>query len=107
MAKNLIYDRANRVVVVASAARTSGQPLREEGWNGVAMTSAANGESLTLVTAGVAEFVLAGVTKGALVYITAANALTLTSAGNTLFGKAVTASASGTNKFRVAILNTL
>lgn len=105
MAKNLIYPSNDRVMVTAAAVRTSGQAVRENGWNGVAEVNAAVGDQYVVVVQGVAEYVLSGVTQGALVYIDASMALTLTATGNTLFGKAITASASGTNKVRISIMN--
>jgi len=95
------YRHTGRHIPVASAsgAITSGAFVVQEGWFGVAITSAATGASLQLDTMGVHVIAVpSGTVKGDLLYITGAitaasdiipAVLTKTAASNTLMGKAV------------------
>ena len=90
MAQNYI-SRGEVITLTAGATHTSGSPYRISSFNGVALITVASGEQLPLQLEGVFELALAGVTVGAPIYITPGNALSLASAGNSLFGRAVTA----------------
>lgn len=67
----------SRVVVTASAVRTSGQLCIESGWPGVCETDAANGARVALRVAGEFEIpTIASVAKGDDVYISTADGVT-------------------------------
>ena len=100
MARNITYDDANQVSLPVPAGTKSGDPVRVGGLNGVALTNRAlstatppefgggnvAGEA-TVKLNGAATFDVAfALNPGNPVYITAANALTATQAGNSLFG---------------------
>jgi predicted RecA/RadA family phage recombinase len=102
MAQNYV-SRGEVISLTAGATYTSGLPYNVSGFNGVALISVVSGEQLSLQVAGIFEFTLASVTAGALIYITSANALTLTSTNNILFGRAVTAS-NASNKFELLLI---
>jgi predicted RecA/RadA family phage recombinase len=102
MAQNYV-SRGEVISLTAGTTYTSGLPYRISGFNGVALISAVSGEQLALQLEGIFELTLAGVTAGAAIYITGANALSLLSSGNELFGRAVTASDSS-NKFHCRLL---
>ena len=90
MANNFV-SRGDVLTLTAAATRTSGNPYRESGFNGVALIDAAQSEAYTLQIRGIFEFALASVGAGDLIYITSGNVLTKTSTSNTLYGRAVTA----------------
>jgi predicted RecA/RadA family phage recombinase len=90
MANNFV-SRGEVLTLTAAAARESGNPYREHGFNGVALIDAAQNEAYTLQIRGIFEFALASVSVGDLIYIDSNNDLTLTSTNNTLYGRAVTA----------------
>jgi predicted RecA/RadA family phage recombinase len=93
------YRHSGKHIPVASASGpiVSSAIVVQEGWFGIAIKSAATGESLELDVEGVHRLpVPAGVTKGTLLYVPGAPAtednsadLTATATSNTLFGKAV------------------
>ncbi|HEX21403.1 MAG TPA: DUF2190 family protein [Actinobacteria bacterium] len=90
MAKNYV-NTGVKVKVTAAAARTSGQAVREENWNGIVQDDAANGADYILNTEGVYELAVpVGTVRGDCLYITAALAITKTSTGNYNFGRATT-----------------
>jgi predicted RecA/RadA family phage recombinase len=89
MANNFV-NFGEVLTLTAAGSRTSGNPYRECGFNGVAIIDAAINEAYTLQTRGVFKFALEGVAAGDLIYIDFNNDLTLTSVGNTLYGRAVT-----------------
>jgi predicted RecA/RadA family phage recombinase len=102
MAQNYV-SRGEVITLTAAANYTSGTPYRISNFNGVALITVASGEQLAFQLEGIFELTLAGVTAGAPIYITSANALSLLAPGNDLFGRAVTASDSS-NKFHCRIL---
>lgn len=91
MAQNY-KSRGEVITLVATGSIRSGSPYRINNFNGVAMISAEAGELFSFQLEGVFEFELANVLAGSPVYITSQNQLTLTSQGNSLFGRAVTSS---------------
>jgi predicted RecA/RadA family phage recombinase len=96
MANNFV-SRGEVLTLTASAARTSGSPYRESGFNGVAVIDAAQNEAFTFQVRGIFEFALASVTAGDLIYIDLNNDLTKTELANDLFGRAVTSTDSDGN----------
>lgn len=78
-----------RVVVVAAAARVSGQAVIEQGFFGFAETDAliTTRYALDISTSEHEVAFLTGAVKGQLVYCDPSNNLTLTSAGNRLAAK--------------------
>jgi predicted RecA/RadA family phage recombinase len=102
MAQNYV-SRGEVITLTADASYVSGSPYRISGFNGVALISADEDEQLSFQLEGIFEFSLASVGVGDPIYITDENALTKTSSGNTLFGRAVTGTdASG--KFHCRLL---
>ncbi|HDS30319.1 MAG TPA: DUF2190 family protein [Firmicutes bacterium] len=91
MAQNYI-SRGEVITLVAGASYTSGNPYRISGFNGVALISVGSGERLSFQLEGIFEFTLGSVSVGDPIYIDGSNNLTLVSNGNSLFGRAVTAS---------------
>lgn len=97
MANNYRHSGKRIPVATASGAITSGAVVVQEGFHGIALTSAASGASLWLAIEGV--FVVAvpsGTVKGDLLYAPGAPAtesagvtLTKTATSNSLVGKAV------------------
>ena len=100
MATNIKYDDANQVALPVPAGTKSGDPVRVGGLNGIALTNRAlstatppefgggnvDGEA-TIKLKGAGKFNVAfALNPGDPVYITAANALTATAAGNSLWG---------------------
>lgn len=77
-----------RVRITASAARTSGDFVYEDGFHGVVPVDIANGErgELDISQVEVEVALLSGADPGEGVYITSAGALTLTSGTNRLVG---------------------
>jgi len=102
MAQNYI-SRGEVITLTAAASYTSGSPYRIINFNGVALITVGSGGLLSFQLEGVFEFTLAGVMAGVPIYITSGNALSLTASGNTLYGRAVTAS-DANNKFHCRIL---
>lgn len=102
MAQNYI-SRGEVITLTAGGSCVSGSPYRISGFNGVALISAEAGELLSFQLEGIFEFTLAGVTVGAPIYITSQNQLTLSAQGNSLFGRAVTAS-DASNRFHCRLL---
>lgn len=97
MAQNFVKRGEAISLVAAGATKTSGLPYRISSMNGVAENTALVGEDLVFRIEGIYRFTLANVTLGVLIYITSAMALTLTSSGNILYGRAVSATrATGT-----------
>jgi|GraSoiStandDraft_46_1057282.scaffolds.fasta_scaffold384236_1 predicted RecA/RadA family phage recombinase len=97
-------NRPGRIhYTTATAVHVHGDPVRYDGFSGVAIkqkavphTSAAGtvqkqiqiGENFAMIVKGIVEVpTVSGATKGALVYISAANALSTTSGGNSAFGR--------------------
>jgi predicted RecA/RadA family phage recombinase len=102
MAQNYI-SRGEVITLTAGASYTSGTPYRISSFNGVALISVDSGEQLAFQLEGIFELTLASVTVGAPIYITSGNALSLSSSGNSLYGRAVTAS-DANNKFFCRLL---
>ena len=96
MSENPVSRGETIKLTVAGATKTAGLPYRISSINGVAYNTALVGEVLTFQIQGAFVFTLASVTVGALIYITTSNALALTSSGNIIFGRAITATAGGT-----------
>ena len=88
MAKNF-RGPAGRVVVTAAANRTSGEFVVEQGFHGTVTTTTASGSkyALDIEQREIEIAELSGAAVGQLVYITGANALTLTVGSNRLVGK--------------------
>lgn len=106
MAQN--YAGSGRVVTLtAIATTTSGQALRLNGLNGVALINAATGEPFTFQVEGIFTLTLASVTAGAAIYIDVlTGALGLVGGeGKIFFGRALTASDSA-DKFACRIQQT-
>jgi len=102
MAQNYI-SRGEVITLPAQTSYISGRPYRIHNFNGVALISVDAGDELSFQLEGVFEFTLPGVNVGDPIYITSQNALTLTAQGNSLFGRAVTAS-DVNNKFYCRLL---
>jgi len=102
MAQNYI-SRGEVITLTAGASYTSGTPYRITGFNGVALLTVSSGETLSFQLQGVFEFTLASVIVGDPIYIDGSNNLTKTASGNTLYGRAVTATDSN-GKFYCRIL---
>ena len=102
MAQNYI-SRGEVITLTAGASYTSGSPYRISNFNGVALLSVESGDLLSFQLEGIFEFTLASVTAGAPIYITSGDVLTLSSSGNSLYGRAVTSS-DANDKFYCRIL---
>ena len=105
MAKN--YKHSGRTVrATAGAARSAGNPVREDNWCGVIEDDAANGAEYVLNVEGVYELTVpSGVAKGDVVYIeTTGMTLTKTTTGNYIFGRAVTARNATSGKAWIKII---
>ena len=78
-----------RVLVLAAAARVGGQAVVEEGFHGFVIKDAASGAKYWLDISETEKEVgfLNTATRGAIVYITTGNVLTLTASTNRAFGK--------------------
>ena len=97
MAQNYIQP-GDVIEITAGATITSGQMVKVGAIVGVALGSAASGETVRVKLTGVFELPKAtgAITLGAAVYHVAAdNNLSTTSSGNTFVGHAVAAAASG------------
>lgn len=103
--KNQRYTENKHIAVVADKAYTSGQPVAIGQYRGVVVADAASGERVTIWLDGSYEIDVAGaLTPGQAVYITSAGALTATSTGNSPWGAANVAKATGTGPAEVAPL---
>ena len=96
MANNFV-SRGEVLTLTAAGDRTSGYPYREYGFNGVALIDANQNDTYTFQIRGIFEFALDGVSTGDLIYIDSNHDLTLTATGNTLYGRAVTATGADGN----------
>lgn len=94
MAETFRQDGKAVDVVAPAGGVTKGQPVLVQGFFGICMADAAAGATVAIEVAQRVHALNLGAEvapKGALIYITAANALTATATGNTLFGKVVRA----------------
>lgn len=98
MAKNQKYTNALHIKLTAPYDVTSGDPVRVGSINGIAQTSAAAGEKVTVWLDGSHVINVTGaVAEGDLVYITPTGAINRTATGNFAFGVALEAKAATTN----------
>lgn len=89
MAKNQRYTHNRHIALTASAAITSGQPVKIGQYVGVAQTTAASGENVTVWLDGSYDVTVTGATsEGGIVYIKTDNTLTTTTTGAYPFGVA-------------------
>ena len=111
MALNEIFRHADHLSLPVPSGTASGAPVRVGGLNGVTQTKEGEGGnpalSATVWLAGAHKvttaFAVAAV--GTPIYITAANALSDTASGNTLFGHALTTKAAASGPLTVRIAN--
>lgn len=102
MALNQRYPHFKHITVTAPRDITSGDPVRVGQIAGVAQTTAAEGEKVTLWLDGSYDLTVAGaLTEGQAVYVAANNTLTATVGAN-FFGVAAAAKGSGTGVAEVA-----
>lgn len=102
MALNQRYPRFEHIALEAPRDIESGDPVRIGQVAGVAQTSAAEGERVTVWLNGSYLLEVTGaVTEGQAVYLNTNNTLTAT-AGDTFFGVAVRAKGTGTAEVEVA-----
>lgn len=103
MAKNQRYTHFDHIALTADRDIKSGDPVRIGAIAGVAQTTAADGERVTVWLDGSYTIDVAGaLTEGQTVYITAAGTLTATAGTNNPFGVAVLAKGTGTGPAEVA-----
>lgn len=91
MAQNYV-SHGEVITLTADGSYSSGSPYRISGFNGVALISVTSGQQLSFQLEGIFKFTLSGVSVGDLIYIDGSNNLTLTANGNSIYGRAVTAS---------------
>lgn len=104
MAKNQRYTHNKHIALTATAAVASGAPVKIGQYVGVAKTTAAVGEKVTIWLDGSYDVSVTGaLTEGQEVYIKASdNTLTATASGNFPFGVANVAKATGAGITEVA-----
>jgi predicted RecA/RadA family phage recombinase len=101
--KNQRYTENRHIALTAVAAVEAGGPVKIGQYVGVALNKAAIGEKVTVWLDGSYDVTVTGVvTEGAIIYITTANALVVTTTGNFPFGVANTAKGSGAGIVEVA-----
>ena len=102
MAKNQLYPENKHIAVVADKDYTSGQPVAIGAYRGVVLVDAKEGDKVTVWLNGSYKIDVAGeLTVGQVVYLNSSGALTAT-AGDTVWGVANVAKASGTGPAEVA-----
>ena len=103
MALNQRYTHFRHIALTADKDYASGDPVRIGAIAGVAQTSAAEGEKVTVWLDGSYDVDVAGaLTEGQPVYIKSDGTLTATATGNYPFGVAVVAKGTGTAPSEVA-----
>lgn len=102
MALNQRYTRFEHIALTADRTITSGDPVRIGQVAGVAQTSSAEGEKVTIWLNGSYDLEVTGeLVEGQAVYLNAQNKLTAT-AGANFFGVAVTPKGTGTGVAEIA-----
>ncbi|UAV84835.1 putative scaffolding protein [Glutamicibacter phage BIM BV-113] len=90
MALNQRYPECKHIALTATSAIASGAPVKIGQFVGVAQTSAASGEKVTVWLDGSYDLTVTGVTtEGAIVYIGSDGALSTTATGGFPFGVAL------------------
>lgn len=104
MAMNQRYTHNRHIALTALVDVAAGQPVKIGQYVGVAQTAALAGEKVTIWLDGSYDVTVTGAiaAQGAIVYITGANALTTTRAGNFEFGVANGTKAAGSGVVEVA-----